>query len=484
MNTPPCELIKISDFKSPKSRKRSQDTRCRTASESTRERSLKIDKEISEAGKMRLLKEVTRSKILIDEVSVWRPRPASFYIKKAKENYSKRVSSTSSSFYNEDRSKIFGPLLTTEVFKNQKSSNSKWSKDFPSKLELTCSDAKTRLVSQMLPEWLIERPDYQAVVKKMNALDLNIPEICGIPAANRSDDEKKSLFNWISSLKFFEKIAGRVVKDTCDKLIRQKFQTHDLLIRKGDIGDSMFIIFSGKAEVFLEENISHGFVGPKQVIGEHALDTLKPRSATIVATEPIVAFKLTKIDYDTILLNVKKLEKQKSSKLLVSIPYFRNWSYLKVQHLSNFLIKKVFPANTVIFDKGDESDTFFIIKKGKVDVQAHVDMQQINRWPIGDKRWKIMEVNKKYIVTIATLEKGSFFGETTLIDQVPQTCRAICLADTVCLTINKDEFYDIFSVKDLEALQEHTFIHIPKETELQQRLNQEIKEKTSSVSLK
>jgi CRP-like cAMP-binding protein len=462
--------------------KKSQETRCRTASESTRERSLKIDKEIAQAGKIRLLKEVTRSKILIDDISISHPRPASYYISKAKESFNKRVSNTSSSFYSEDRSRVFGPMLSTQIVQTRSSFSSKDSRNFSKSKETKKKPLiNEKPFSQMLPEWLVERPDYQLVVRKMTALDLNISEICGMAPAARSDEEKRSLFKWVSNLKFFEKIPSRVVKDTCDKLSRVRFSTNDLMIRKGDIGECMFIVFSGKAEVFLEENVSHGFVGPKQVIGEHALDTLKPRTATVVAVEPVVTFRLTKIDYDTILLNVKKLEKQKSTKLLLSIPYFRYWSYLKVQHLSNFLMKKSFAAGDVIYDKGEESDTFYIIKKGKVDIQAYVDIQHINRWPTGDKKWKIMEVNKKYIISITQLEKGSYFGESTLIEQSPRLYRVVCLNETVCLTINKDEFNDIFSPKDQDFLQEHCFIHVPKEQELQQKLVQEIKNKTLSV---
>ncbi|OMJ79935.1 hypothetical protein SteCoe_19918 [Stentor coeruleus] len=164
----------------------------------------------------------------------------------------------------------------------------------------------------------------------------------------------------------------------------------------------------------------------------------------------------------------------------MSIPFFRNWSYLKVQHLSNYLIKKVYPKGEILYDKGDDSDTFYIIKKGQVDIQAYVEMQHINRWPTGSKQWKILEINKKYIVTIGSLKRGSYFGETTMIEQMPRMYRAICVVDTICLTINKDEFFENFSVKDLETLQEKTYVHMPKEKDLQKKLIQEMDERNST----
>lgn len=466
--TPKNESKFITDFH------QAQDPRCKTASESTRERSKKIIREIALASQHRIMKEIKRKKILIEDSTISKPRPPSYYINKAREKYEQKAASTNTSFYSEEKTRIFGPLLSTQVIRKRE-------KDLEIRHKIQERKEEKNLINSALPDWLIERPDYQAVVKKMMNLDLNISEICGMAAANRTEEEKKSLVTWVSSVKFFDKLPSRIIKDTCDKLSRQNFNSNEIIMKKGDIGDCMYIIFSGKAEVFLDETVSHGFIGSKQVVGEHALDTLKPRTATIVAVEKVVVFKLTKIDYDTILLNVKKLEKLKNSKMLMSIPYFKYWSYLKVQHLSNFLIKKNYSPGSVIFDKGDESDTFYILKKGKVEMQAHVDMQQINRWPTGGKKWKVTELNRKYIVTICNLEKGSFFGETTLIDQLPRVYRAVSLTSSVCLTINKDEFFDIFSVKDLELLVEHSFVHVPKELDLQQKLVKEIKDRASSV---
>jgi CRP-like cAMP-binding protein len=286
---------------------------------------------------------------------------------------------------------------------------------------------------------------------------------------------------WVSSIKFFENLPLRIVKDTCDKLARVNFKPGEAIMNKGDPGDCMFIIFMGKAQILLEPGNVVGTVSSRDVIGEHALDTMKPRTATVMPVEPITAFKLTKLDYDSILLNIKKLEKYKSSKLLMTIPFFRNWSYLKVQHISNYLFKKTYKAGHIIYDKGDESDTFYILKSGQVDIQAYIELQHINRWPTGSKQWKILEINRKYIVNIVSLKRGSYFGETALIEQMPRAYRAVCATDTVCLTINKDEFFDIFSVKDMESLQVNTYIHVPSEKVLQKKLISELSQKSSNV---
>lgn len=451
--------------------------RCRTPSASVRERSQKIDKEMNKANQVRLVKEVERNKILINDLSLEKPKPASYYITKAKASFAKKNESKDYSPSIIDRKRMFGPMLSKSIM--HKSERAKSADGYRKIAHENIKDSVTE--DKVLPEWLVERPDYQIVARKLSNLDGNIADICLIPPNSRNDDEKKSFFNWLLSARFFNKLTTRVIKETCDKLTRVKFKENEYLMKKGDIGDCLYIIFSGRAQVIIEPGSVHDILGAKSVIGEHALDTSKNRTASVLAIEPIIAFKLTKLDYDQILLNVKKLEKYKNSKLLMSIPFFHNWSFLKVQHLSNFLIKKNFKKGEILYDKGQESDTFYIIKKGQVDIQAYVDMQQINRWPTGSKQWKILEINKKYIITIASLNKGNYFGETTLIDQMPRICRAICVVETVCLTINKDEFFETFSVKDLELLQEQTYAHVPKDKELQEKLVEEIEEKAKNV---
>lgn len=447
--------------------------RCRTASAYTKQRSRKMNEEMAKANELRLSKEIERPKMVIDDIKLTKPKPASFYITKARDNFINKITPRTS-ISTEDRSKIFGPLFSTEVVRT--------SQKIKSKANNNSKTLEAPNQENILPDWLLERPDYQNTVKKLMALDSNIHEIFAIPVGNRTEEEKKALYRWLSSVSFFSKVSADVIRRTCEKLTVQTFKSKEIVIKKGDIGDCMYIIYSGTAEIYLEPGILFNTIETKAVIGEHTLNILKPRTATIIAKEDLVAFKLTKVDNDSILFSIKKFEKQNNAKLLMEIPFFFHWSFLKVQHLSNFLIQKTYEARDVIYDKGDESDTFYIISSGEVKIQAYVELQHINRWPTGSKNWKILEINRKYIVTVSKLKRGNYFGESTLIDQVPRLCRAICKTKTVCLTINKDEFFDIFSVRDLELLQQYSFLSIPNESELEKQLLNEIKEKNMTVT--
>jgi cAMP-dependent protein kinase regulator len=335
-----------------------------------------------------------------------------------------------------------------------------------------------------LPNWLVQRVDFKEVVFNLNQNKIYVPSIFEEHVNSRTSEQKKVLIEWIRSLKFFSKISYKVIQDVCDKLKKEEVPSGTEIIRKGDRGDCIFIIFSGTADIFLEPGVLHCKVAEKEVIGEQALDNAKPRNATVVATTDMILFKLDKFDYDTILLNIKKQEKSENLKFLEKIEFFCEWSHLKMQNFVFHILQKTYSEGKIIFDRGDPADTFFIIKSGEVEIQAYVKLVENNCWPVGWKEWKVTEIKKECIVSLIRLGPGDFFGEPCLLSKTPRLTRAISLSNTLLLTINKDEFFSIFGKKDINNLLESSKYQIPNHESLRKKLICELEQKKSTVSFK
>ena len=175
----------------------------------------------------------------------------------------------------------------------------------------------------VFPNWLTERLDFQTSLQTSES-PIDISKVASIfPAYYRSDTEKEALFNWVNSTKFFSKIPSSITKEICDRLTRHDFEIGDQVIKKGEIGDCCYIIYKGKAGIFFDSEIPNSVICAGEVIGEHALDTEKPRSADVKCLEHLITFKLKKIDYDGILINFKKLEKHETTKFLMSVDVFK-----------------------------------------------------------------------------------------------------------------------------------------------------------------
>ena len=80
---------------------------------------------------------------------------------------------------------------------------------------------------------------------------------------------------------------------------------------------------------------------------------------------------------------------------------------------------KRFPTGTVLFREGDSGEEMFILQSGKVKISK-----------------KIRGVEK----TLATLEKGEFFGEMALLNDKPRSASAETIEDCDMLVIDRKTF--------------------------------------------
>ena len=88
------------------------------------------------------------------------------------------------------------------------------------------------------------------------------------------------------------------------RLRRRQFTAGAEIVRRGDVGDTFYIIQSGQAEVITSEDgreQAPHVLGPGAHFGEIALLMDVPRTATVRALTPLVAYSLDRADFETLL---------------------------------------------------------------------------------------------------------------------------------------------------------------------------------------
>jgi len=96
-----------------------------------------------------------------------------------------------------------------------------------------------------------------------------------------------------------------------------------------------------------------------------------------------------------------------------------------LKHLEKVAVKKSFPKNTILFSKGDETDSLYVIKSGMV------------------KAIIIDEDGKEMILSIH--RQGEYFGEMSLIDKEPRSATLITKEPTQLLIIHRKDFLKVFN---------------------------------------
>jgi CRP/FNR family cyclic AMP-dependent transcriptional regulator len=82
-------------------------------------------------------------------------------------------------------------------------------------------------------------------------------------------------------------------------IVRQ-FPKNTILINEGDVGDSLYIVLTGKVKVFASneagKEVVLDFHGPGEYVGEMSLDN-EPRSASVVTTEPTSCAVVSRVNF-------------------------------------------------------------------------------------------------------------------------------------------------------------------------------------------
>ena len=111
--------------------------------------------------------------------------------------------------------------------------------------------------------------------------------------------------------------------------------------------------------------------------------------------------------------------------LLKDISLFSDIDEESLKYLEQVAVKKSFPKNTILFTKGDETDSLYIIKSGKV------------------KTIIVDEDGKEMI--LSTQGAGEYFGEMSLIDKEPRSATIMTKTPTQMLIIHRDDFLKVFN---------------------------------------
>ena len=112
----------------------------------------------------------------------------------------------------------------------------------------------------------------------------------------RSMEDRKLL---LAKIELFEHLDDEEREIVATKMRRQFCQAEEILVKRGDKGESMFILLEGLLYVFLDirdsgEETKVAQIVPGQFFGEMSLLTGEPRSATIKATTDTVVYEIRK----------------------------------------------------------------------------------------------------------------------------------------------------------------------------------------------
>ncbi|MCP4661762.1 MAG: cyclic nucleotide-binding domain-containing protein [bacterium] len=113
----------------------------------------------------------------------------------------------------------------------------------------------------------------------------------------------QSVENALAKVSFFSTLSQKTLRKLANLCVPREFPADSLMLQDGTTGLGLFLITSGRVEVFKTEDerrISLAILGEGDILGEMALVDDQPRSASAVTLEPTTSLLLTRDSFRTL----------------------------------------------------------------------------------------------------------------------------------------------------------------------------------------
>ncbi len=117
---------------------------------------------------------------------------------------------------------------------------------------------------------------------------------------------------------------------------------------------------------------------------------------------------------------------------LKTVPFFNELTNWQLKTVSDIVFERTYEPNELIFEEGQPGAALFLIMSGQVSVEIH---------------------REKYTTKLATLEKGSFFGEMALLDGTPRSACARAVERTRTLALYRNDLHRLIETNPETACQ-------------------------------
>ncbi len=219
----------------------------------------------------------------------------------------------------------------------------------------------------------------------------------------------------------------------------------EVLVHEGESGDTLYVILEGLIEISRSENARRSkrtyTVGPNAVIGELAVFTGNPRTASIMALSQATVAGLKGKDFnvlcdefpDELLITLQWMQQRLLSyQLGECIDENDFWKYLNEDAkdgLAGLFCTMLIPAGQTLFNEGEQGHGLYLILSGRVQLTNQSDTPS--------------NMGKHRNQTLAIFGKGDMLGEMALLTFTPRSGTARTLRDTQLAYLSRVAFEGI-----------------------------------------
>lgn len=210
----------------------------------------------------------------------------------------------------------------------------------------------------------------------------------------------------------------------------------EVIIKEGDVDDSMYIISSGRVKVTKSSDTGSDLVlahlSDGAFFGEMALLSESPRTASVIAEEETLLFEVSRDVLAQVVKNFSSVQgillrfyrQRLLANLMATSPIFRALDPNQRRTLIEQFKSREVPANEKLLEEGQKGDGLYMLLSGRAEVSKNID-------------------GKRKI--LAHLKEGDVFGEMSLLSNNPVSANIKALKKSIVLKLTKKTFGELVS---------------------------------------
>jgi len=192
---------------------------------------------------------------------------------------------------------------------------------------------------------------------------------------------------------------------------------NSIIFEQGTIGSYFYILKEGKVTLYIDD-VEKKVLVPGDSFGDVALLHGAVRSGTIKANEDSFMWCLERKKFKQIIDYIANKNFEENKAFVKSIPMFKNMDTNFITRLSMNMLSETYDPAAFIVREGEASDCMYIVKDGVV-------------------------ACKRKEETIRELNKGDFFGLTSILMDLNRTMNVVAKTVCVCYSISIRTLVDL-----------------------------------------
>jgi CRP-like cAMP-binding protein/Zn-dependent protease len=247
---------------------------------------------------------------------------------------------------------------------------------------------------------------------------------------------KEQIKKLIQSHPVFRSLKPEEIDELASRTQAVQYFINQIIVSKGDLIDSVYIIATGNVEVKSPEDPKQplAILSTGEAIGLSSMGFYSQtgeRTATVTAKTNVELLRISLKDlhefiktHSSIDFNMQNLStKVLRADFLKHVMPFIHLSPEKIYWLTERIEEVQIPANTLIFKQGDAAEICYFIYAGKVEILSKTDTEDNH--------------------VLAVLEPPMIFGETALLINDKRNATARTKEDCTLLTLHRKDLMEI-----------------------------------------